>query len=249
MYRIKNNRIMSTKRSVISTHHKDGQYNSLKPIRKSISFIFKTIAILSAVVGTFLSYYAGRDSFMGGSVVFMYFTIQSNIAIALISVIGAYFLCTNKRISKLWYIIKFVGTVSITLTGVVFGLVLAPTLGAQAWNIQNTLTHLVVPVASVIDFFVTSSVLNIKKSSVFYVTIPPLLYVIYAGIGYVRGWEFAKGINYPYFFLNWGSNAGAFGFTDELPFMGSAWWILLLLVFLLIVGYCYLTIADYIRNK
>ncbi|MCR4634968.1 MAG: hypothetical protein K5754_01955, partial [Butyrivibrio sp.] len=103
--------------------------------------------------------------------------------------------------------------------------------------------------AAVIDFFVTSSVLIIKKSSVFYVTIPPILYAIYAGVGYVRGWEFAKGINYPYFFLNWGSNAGAFGFTNELPFMGSAWWILLLLVFLLIVGYCYLTIADYIRNK
>jgi hypothetical protein len=246
---IKINRIMSTKRTVKSTYYKDEQYKSLKPIRKSISLVFKIIVILSAVVGIFLSYYAGRDSFMGGSVVFMYFTIQSNIAIALISVIGAYFLCTNKRISKLWYIIKFVGTVSITLTGVVFGLVLAPTLGAQAWNIQNTLTHLVVPVAAVIDFFVTSSVLIIKKSSVFYVTIPPILYAIYAGVGYVRGWEFAKGINYPYFFLNWGSNAGAFGFTNELPFMGSAWWILLLLVFLLIVGYCYLTIADYIRNK
>lgn len=240
---------MKAKRILVSNSFIDEQYKSLTTVRKTISIVLKIIVILSAVIGTFLSYMAGRDSFMGGNVVFMYFTIQSNIAIALISAIGAYLLCTNKRISKLWYIIKFVGTVSITLTGVVFGLVLAPTLGAQAWNIQNTLTHLVVPVVAVIDFFVTSSVLNIKKRNVLYVIIPPILYAIYAGVGYVRGWEFAKGINYPYFFLNWGSKAGAFGFTDELPFMGSAWWILLLLVFLLIVGYCYLTIADLFRRK
>lgn len=240
---------MKAKRILVSNSFIDEQYKSLTTVKKTISIVLKIIVILSAVIGTFLSYMAGRDSFMGGNVVFMYFTIQSNIAIALISAIGAYLLCTNKRISKPWYIIKFVGTVSITLTGVVFGLVLAPTLGAQAWNIQNTLTHLVVPVVAVIDFFVTSSVLNIKKRNVLYVIIPPILYAIYAGVGYVRGWEFAKGINYPYFFLNWGSKAGAFGFTDELPFMGSAWWILLLLVFLLIVGYCYLTIADLFRRK
>ena len=66
----------------------------------------------------------------------------------------------------------------------------------------------------------------------------------YAGIGYVNGWEFAKGQIYPYFFLNWGSPAGAFGFTDELPYMGCVWWILILLLFLIIIGWCYLAIAD-----
>ncbi len=141
------------------------------------------------------------------------------------------------------------GTVSITLTGVVFGFVLAPTLGAAAWNIQNTLTHLVVPVVAVIDFFVVAPKANIHKKNVIFVIIPPILYAIYAGIGYVRGWEFAEGINYPYFFLNWGSKAGAFGFTNELPFMGSAWWILALLIFLIAVGYCYLAIASFINRK
>jgi hypothetical protein len=81
------------------------------------------------------------------------------------------------------------------------------------------------------------------------VVIPPVLYAIYAGIGYVNGWQFAEGINYPYFFLNWGSEAGAFGFTNALPFMGSAWWILVLLIFLIAVGYGYLAIADRINKK
>ena len=223
--------------------------NKITKTQKICSIILKTIVVLSAVIGTLLSYLAGRNSFMGGNHVFMYFTIQSNIAIAIISAIGLYLLLRNKPIGKVWYTIKFVGTVSITLTGVVFGLVLAPTLGANAWNLQNTLTHLIVPVVSVIDFFVMSNVATIKKINALYVIIPPILYAIYAGIGYVNNWQFAEGINYPYFFLNWGSEAGAFGFTNQLPFMGSAWWILVLLVFLIIVGYVYLAIAELFGKK
>lgn len=89
----------------------------------------------------------------------------------------------------------------------------------------------------------------LKKKDVIYVIIPPILYAIYAGIVYVKGWQFAEGINYPYFFLNWGSKAGAFEFTNELPFMGSAWWILVLLVFLILVALCCLAITNLIRRK
>lgn len=223
--------------------------NNISQKQKWISLVLKCVVILSAVIGTILSYLAGRNSFMGGRHVFMFFTIQSNIAIAIICAIGAYFLYSGERISKGWYITKFVGTVSITLTGVVFGFVLAPTLGADAWNIQNTLTHLIVPVVAVIDFFVMGNVMKIEKRNVLYVVIPPILYAVYAGIGYALNWQFAEGINYPYFFLNWGSKAGAFGFTGELPFMGSAWWILALLLFLIAVGYAYLAIADRMIEK
>ncbi len=223
--------------------------NKLSNLQKYISLLLKAVVVISACTGTLISYLAGRDSFMGGSVVFMYFTIQSNIAIAIICAIGFVFLVKDKEISKAWYAVKFVGTVAITLTGLVFGLVLAPTLGADAWNVQNTLTHLVVPVAAVVDFFVTCTANEIRKRNVLLVTIPPILYAVYAGIGYVKGWQFAAGYNYPYFFLNWGSKAGAFGFTNELPFMGTAWWILLLLIVLIAVGYGYLALADIIRKK
>lgn len=82
----------------------------------------------------------------------------------------------------------------------------------------------------------------------FWVVVPPLLYAVYAGIGYIAGWEFMEGIHYPYFFLNWGSPAGAFGFTDGLPYMGTAWWILLLLLFLIGVGRLYLALLGIIKR-
>jgi len=191
--------------------------------QKCISLALKTVTILSAVSGTFLSAYAGRHSFMGGRTVFMYFTIQSNIAIALICLYGLVCMIKNSKISDLWYAVKFIGTIAITLTGLVFCFVLAPTMDKNAWSLQNILTHVVVPVTAVADFFTVAVNSHIRKRTTFFVVIPPILYAVYAGIGYVCNWQFAEGINYPYFFLNWGSPARAFGFTNELPFMGCGW--------------------------
>ena len=216
---------------------------------RAVSLIFKIIIIVSAVVGTILSYYAGLNSFMGGNNVFKYFTIQSNIAAALISLIGGVILIVKRKAGKAWYVIKFVGTVAITLTGVVFTFVLAPTLGEHAWVLHNILTHVVVPVVSIADFFVVGRYARLKKRYVFFVVIPPLLYAVYSGIGYIQGWEFAPGVNYPYFFLNWGSPAGAFGFTEGLPFMGSAWWIIAIFIFLIIIGLIYLLIVNALGKK
>ena len=226
---------------------------TLTKTQRTLTLAAKCIVILSALAGVILSAVASSQTFMGGKTVFMYFTIQSNIAIALICLIGLIRILQNASIGSTWYIVKFVGTVAITLTGAVFCFVLAPTLGANAWNPQNILTHVVVPIVAVLDFFLTGTAGDISKKSVIYVTIPPILYAIYAGIGYVLGWQFGvyqgEPINYPYFFLNWGSPAGVFGFTDGLPYMGTGWWILLLLVLLIVVGLCYLFILDALKIR
>lgn len=215
---------------------------------KTLSVILKLIVIGSAVFGVYRSAAAGRETFMGGGRVFMFFTIQSNIAIALLCAIGLWLLLRRKAPEPFWYVLKFIGTVSITLTGVVFCFVLAPTLGSHAWNVQNVLTHVVVPVIAVWDFFVTGVYGTVRMRHVPLVVLPPLAYAIYAGIGYLAGWEFIEGIHYPYFFLNWGSPAGAFGFTAGLPFMGTVWWILAILAFLLLIAYGYLAILRLLKK-
>lgn len=218
--------------------------HTISKTRKTVSYALKLTVILCAIAGTLISARAGRNSFMGGNRVFMFFTIQSNIAVAAVCAAGAFLLVRGKPIPGAWYVVKLAGTVSITLTGVVFAALLVPVLGRGAWNLQNTLTHAVVPAAAAADFFVVASGVHIRRKSVFWVIVPPVLYVIYAGVGYVRGWEFIRGLNYPYFFLNWGSPAGAFGFTKGLPYMGCAWWLALLLLFLIAVGRCYAALAE-----
>ncbi len=217
--------------------------------RKLISIILKLITITAALVGTVLSAAAASSAFMGGKTVLMYFTIQSNIGIAAVCAAGFFLLLGGKRIPAFWYTVKLVGSVAITLTGIVFCFVLAPTMGDMAWNVPNALTHVVVPLAAVADLFVTGRKGTIKKRSVLWVTLPPILYAVYAGIGYMSGWDFGDGRSFPYFFLNWGSPAGAFGFTDTLPFMGCAWWIIVILLFLLAVGFGYRFIIEKISSE
>lgn len=217
--------------------------------RKTVSLILKLTVLASAVLGIILSVRGGRTAFMGGGSAFMFFTIQSNIAIALVCAAGAVLMISGRKVRNGWFSVKFVFTVAITLTGLVFCFVLAPTMKAKAWNAQNILTHVTVPAAAIADFFTAGICGELRKRSVLLVTLPPLAYVIYAGIAYIEGWEFLKGIRYPYFFLNWGSPAGAFGFTRELPFMGCAWWILVLLLLLLCVGRIYLILLDRLRRR
>ena len=196
-----------------------------------------------------MSAVASVDAFMGGETVFMYFTIQSNIFIALVSLIGLCMLLLKKKANHVWKVIVFVATISISLTGLVFSFVLAPTMGAEAWGIANILTHVIVPISAIVDFFIEGSITKYKNIDVIYVIIPPLLYAVYASIGYALNWKFTKTTNYPYFFLNWGSEAGAFGFSSNLPFIGVVWWILILLLLLIGLGFLYLKILDIIKRK
>ena len=211
------------------------------------TLILKCIVIISATVGIILS--ASPSSYLGGSTVFMYFTIQSNIAIAIVELIGLILILTKRNISYAWYVVKLVASVSITLTGTVYCFVLAPTTDVNAWSLKNVLTHVIVPISAIIDFFVIGVNCKYRKRDVLYVVIPPLLYAIYATIGYIADWKFSKTANYPYFFLNWGSKAGAFGFSSELPFIGVVWWIILLLGLLIGVGNLYLFITKKLRKN
>lgn len=223
--------------------------DTVKKIKYIISLCLKAIIITAAIIGVYYSQKAGEASFMGGSTVFLYFTIQSNILVALIAAIDLVLILIKKNNHKIWSVIKLVGTVSITLTGVVFCVVLAPTMGKNAFNMQNVLTHVVVPLATIMDLFMITEHYNFKKLDVIYTTIPPLLYTIFAAIGFVTNLNFGAGNNYPYFFLNWGSDAGAFGFTDKLPFIGTVYWIIILLGFIIGIGLLYIFIINRIERK
>ena len=216
---------------------------------RTLSLVLKAVTVLSAAVGIGMTAAASKTSFMGGRAMYMYFTIQSNILIALICLIGFFLLLGGREIGKPWRVIKLTGTVAITLTGLVFCFVLIPVVGKGYWNIYNTLTHVVVPVAAVADWFASGAAEGLGKRTAFFVLIPPFLYVVYAAVGFVRGWEFSKGTNYPYFFLNWGSPAGAFGFTEGPPFMGCCWWIFFLMLLLLFVGWLYLTLGQILCRR
>ena len=205
--------------------------------------MLKVVVIVCAMAGVIGSVLAPDDSFMGGPATLLFFTIQSNIWIAIVCLVGLIRMVQGKKMSRNAGLAKFVFTISITLTGMVFCFMLAPTLGKNAFDQNSVNCHVIVPIAAVADFLLTGGEIEYKRKEVWLVALPPLYYTIFAAIGYVCNWQFVKGQNYPYFFLNWGSPAGAFGFCDELPYLGVVWWILILLGFLLLCGELFLALV------
>ena len=201
-------------------------------LMRIVSFLLEISIVACAIEGVRLTAEYGNEGFL-------YFTVQSNIWIAVVclmtAIIQIIYLILRKGPLPGWLRdMKIVFTVAITLTGLVFCAVLAPTTNDPFGSMSNVLTHVVVPVLSIIDLFLTK---NGKPSYkvMLWTTIPPLYYLGFASLGYVLNWDFGGGLNYPYFFLNWGSSAGAFGFGQGLYFMGTFYWIILLL--LVVVGF------------
>ena len=143
---------------------------------------------------------------------------------------------------------KLIFTVYITLTGVVYCVLLAPLLGAAAYSPASVLTHVVVPAASVLDFAVYDYPAGYKKRECLLATIPPFYYLGFSSLGYALNWEFSTGVNYPYFFLNWGSPAGAFGFSEESPYIGVFYYVLIMVAFVVGVGALYILLARLIKK-
>jgi len=81
-----------------------------------ISIFLKIMVIVFAIIGVIITY-SGNRAFMGGGRAFMYFTIQSNIALAIICAIDSFFVIKSHKNNKLWYLFRFMGVVSIALTG------------------------------------------------------------------------------------------------------------------------------------
>ena len=210
--------------------------------RKIISLVLKFLIVLSVIVGVTIA-------IVESATTMLYFTTQSNIWIALVCIIELVLYFCKKQIKPWLYLVKLIFTVSITLTGVVFCGMLAPLLGNKAFDFSSVLLHVIVPVASIADLFVTSYPAENKWWHCLLVTVPPLYYLVFAGIGYAAKWNFGKGVNYPYFFFDWGSPVGVFGFSKEFPYMGVIYYVLLLTLLVLGIGALYTWLSSLIRKK
>lgn len=208
---------------------------------KITSLILKIIIVLSSSYGVFLAVSSAPATIL-------YFTIQSNLWMDAVCLVGIVLMIKKAEIKKWMYSAKLIFTVSITLTGVVYCVMLAPLSGDAAYSPVNVLTHVVVPAASVLDFAVYDYPAAYKKRECLLVTIPPFYYLAFAGVGYALDWDFNNGENYPYFFLNWGSPAGAFGFAEEFPYIGVVYYVMIMVVFVIGVGALYMLLAHLIRK-
>ena len=222
-----------------------------------ISIIIKTIAILSSIYGIIKTYF--------GPLSFTYFTTLSNLFISIILLIflfkDIYCILTKKEIifKNYLYIIKFLATISITLTFFVYLTILAPTLEGGIINSYlsndagSLCVHFITPILSIIDFLFFDYWYKSKNSHSIYAIIPPLLYVLFVVIASSLGLRWGE-MYAPYNFLNYHAETGWFGLDLSLIGwetlgIGVFYMLIILSVLFIIIGRLFLWLRNKINNN
>ena len=184
-----------------------------KKIKTSI--IIKSVLIASFIAG--LIFKLALDD-GAKHIPFLYYTYQSNIWIsAIVAVMLVFDILSLKRNCEVvppnWVrTIKFVFTVAITLTGIIYNFMLYPAalLGGQNPLIilypYNLFTHVVVPTLSIVDWCLYDHKLNTGKFSFLFALITPLYYFAFALSCRALNIGFGKNLKFPYFFLDYETN-------------------------------------------
>lgn len=221
-----------------------------------VSIIIKMIAIASSIYGIIRTYFSPLS--------FTYFTTLSNIFISIMLLIflikDIYFLITNKPvvIKNYLYIVKFLATISITLTFFVYLIILAPTIEGGIINSYlnngagSLCVHFITPILAIIDFLFFNSEYKSKKSHAIYAIIPPLLYVLFVVVLSLFGLRWGT-MYAPYNFLNYGAATGWFGFDLsilgwETLGIGVFYMIIMLSVLFILIGRLFLWLKDKIND-
>lgn len=206
------------------------------------SILFKYLIALTSLGGVTLSLICYKND--GYSYLFsrlLYFTGQSNIWIGGVSLVLATLLFLKSRGIKNIaidgiYVLKYIFTVSIAATCIIYCFLLSPFADESynVWSLGSILTHLISPVLAVTDFFLDDYSSLLQKRHMFFSLIPPVCYIAVASTLCLIRLDFGRGEPYPYFFMNYFSSAGLFGFSDELYMpIGSMYWIIIFAVLIL----------------
>ena len=218
--------------------------------------VFKTVLKIAlkaslAIVGILgIIFTAQSSAFMGGGSVFFFFTVQSNIFIIVMSLlflVNDVMLLVNKKsfVNQTLLLIKYVATVAITITFIVFFTLLAPLMGVDyLLSFNNFSLHAIVPILAIVDFILFDTDINLTYKNSLLATIAPISYVVFVYIGAIFKLRYGENLYYPYFFLDFEKN----GFFFEKGF-GIIPWIIILLAGICGLGFLYRLIIKLRQNS
>ena len=219
------------------------------------SLILNSLIVISSGYGIYLSFYA--QGFMSRGAI-LYYTIQSNLFVLIISLI---FVIINikklygKKVDKqIFYFLKYISTVAITITFLVFSLLLAPQLilnntGKYLFSLGNLTVHFISPILAIISFLYTDNNLKIQRRTYLCGLIGPLYYLILALIlSLISEKKLFIGLDgtpskVPYFFLDYITN-GWFTLSNNLFKIGSFYWIMFCVILTILIARLYLKIIS-----
>ena len=209
-------------------------------VRKIIRIAELAALVVIGVLG--IVFTAASTDFMGGASVFLFFTVQSNIFIILMAFLflghEVISLITKKYFTnQIMLHIKFVATVAITITFIVFFTMLAPLMGMDyLLSFNNFSLHAIVPILAIVDFILFDTDINLTYPKSLIGGAMPLYYVFFVYIGVPLNFRYSENLKFPYFFLDYEKN----GFFFEKGF-GVVFWIIAMMIgiFALCLLFCF----------
>ena len=207
-----------------------------------VTIALRAVLLAACGVGVFDTLFHHEGGFMSGGGI-LYYTVQSNLWVFLVTAIylalAVVSLTTHTTaISRVLELARFAVLVGITITFLVFWLMLAPQMEkAYLLSLNNLLVHTVVPLLFIADFFLFNRIAPVGRLAVLWSISMPLYYFIFTLVNAAVNprLSFDDGSRYPYFFLDV-DKLGWFGFSHG---MGVFWWVLILLGLTLGLGYLY----------
>lgn len=216
--------------------------------------LMKAVAVAASIYGMWRT--------MTGVMSLTYFTNLSNIfldiVLVLFFVIDFILLVSGgeKIYKRNWqYIVKYMATIGITLTFLIYLTLLAPTSQAGFINayLQNgagsLCVHFIAPVLGILDFLWFDYRYKSNLAHVIFAVIPPLVYVGFVVLAAELGLRWNGTMWAPYNFLNFGAPTGWFGFDlsqlgAETLGIGVFYMIVVLLLIFLGIGQIYLVLKN-----
>ena len=223
-----------------------------KKERKNIYYLLCILILISTIWGLYDTF--SLPNFMSSRTL-LFFTIQSNIIMAIVALILIYRLLANKKESKLFNIFQFMGTIGVTLTFLVFFGILVPNIVKKSGitsliSITNLTLHFATPILSIILFALIPNV-KFKKHDYLYGTIHPLLYLFFILIlDKVTDKYLFTSFNgslskFPYFFMDYHKNGI---FTLSIKSLGLFWWIIIIAIIIILISKFLLLLNKKIKH-
>lgn len=193
-----------------------------------------------------------EDGFMGNGTALNFYTLQSNLWVFILECFLITFSIIEERkhvtiIGSKVVVVKFVLTVAILITFIVYWCMLAPYINQNdIFALSNILLHLVSPMLMLVDFLFLDRDFSFGKENIFLVLIPPLYYLIFAICrAEVSSTLFNNGSRYPYWFVD----LDTFGWLGSINGPGVIYWALLLFVGVFFLGTAIYKMYNYIGKR
>lgn len=207
--------------------------------KRTYRLILNILLVILVTAGIISQAFSG--AFGHGGITFLYFTTESNLVMAVVSLVLLYFDLRKKELPVFLKVFHHIAVVAVTLTYLVFAFILAPffEMPTYFYSFQNIVLHNLGPILAIIVYLLYEH--ETPKIARLLSIVSPLSYLGATFILYFAGVFFPPN-GLPYFFLEYMT----YGWLRiDYPNFGVIyWWVLIILIVFVISASIY-----YLKRK